>query len=221
MSTSNVDPLFGTLKRTGRFVWKHLTAVVAISVCWFVAALPIVTIGPATVGAYAAVLSLGERGHIDRSAVLGTVKTQFVHATLLALVPLAFAGVAVGYTVAYFSTGALATGLIALGAAYTAIYVSLLAVPTLIAVAKGSDPVSAITHGYLWTAEHAVAAVALGVVTAVLFVVTSLLTIAVILLFAGVAFAFHVEFVTGLDETTAPITGPDDATDHITTSMNQ
>lgn len=195
-----LDPLFRALKRTGTFVWDNLVSMIGISICWFLAVLPVVTIGPATVGAYRAVLSLKDRDTVDRAAVFDTVRSQFAHATLLALIPLVFAAITVGYVSAYVSTGAVTTGLVALVAAYATIYAGIVAVPTLIGVANGENPADAVIGGYLWTAEHAMAAVALGVVTAILFVVASLLTVAVALIFAGFVFAFHIEFVDSLSE---------------------
>ncbi len=195
--SSDLDPMYATLERTTRFVWDHLVSIIAISFAWFLAAVPLVTIGPATVGAYRAVLSLrdDETDGIDRSAVLETVREQFVHATLLAFVPFALLVVAVNYTLAYLASASVTAGLLALGCAYASFYAGLVAMPTLLGLATGKSAPAAVIDGYRWTAHHAVGAVAVGVVTAVLFVVSSLLTVAVVLLFAGVASTLHVEFV--------------------------
>lgn len=197
----STDPVYATARATAEFVWAHLVPVVGISVCWFLAALPVVTVGPATVGAYRAVLSLRETGSVDRDAILETVRRQFVHATLLGLLPLVLLAIAATYASAYLQTGALRAGLLGLAALYAAGYAWLVGVPTLVGLAEGESPTAALRDGYLWTARHGVGAVALGVVTAALFAVASLLTVAVALLFAGVAAAFHVEFVAGVDET--------------------
>lgn len=191
------DPLHAAIRSTGRFVWTNLVSVVVISLGWFLASLPIVTVGPATVGAYRAVLSLRADGAdgIDRDAVRTAVRTQFVHATLLGLVPLVLLAIAAAYAYAYLTTGTLASGLLALAGVYAAGYVWLVSVPAFVGLAAGEPVADAVTAGYCWTARHAVGAVALAAVTAALLVVSSLLTVAVALLFAGVAFAFHVEFV--------------------------
>ncbi|RDI70029.1 DUF624 domain-containing protein [Halopelagius longus] len=196
------DPLHATIQSTGRFVWANLVSVVLISVGWFFASLPVVTVGPATVGAYRAVLSLREDDGdgIDGDAVWTTVREQFVHATLIGLVPLAILAIAATYGVTYLTTGTLVSGLLALVGVYTAAYICLVWVPTFVGLAEGETVADAVTAGYRWTARHAVGAVALAVVTVVLFVVSSLLTVALALLFAGVAFAFHVEFVTAVSE---------------------
>ncbi|WP_408960326.1 DUF624 domain-containing protein [Natrinema sp. 74] len=200
------DPLHATIQSTGRFVWTNLVSVVVISLGWFLASLPIVTVGPATVGAYRAVLSLreGDIDGIDRDAVWTTVREQFVHATLIGLVPFVILAIAATYAYTYLTTGTLISGLLALIGGYTAIYLWLVSVPTFVGLAEGKSVVNAVTAGYRWTARHAIGAVALAVVTGTLFVVSSLLTVAVALLFAGVAFAFHVEFVTTVSETDWP-----------------
>ncbi|SEW14624.1 hypothetical protein [Natrinema salifodinae] len=198
----DVDPVYAAARRTTRFVWTHLVSVIGISLAWFLTALPIVTIGPATVGAYRAVLSLREDGadRVDREAVLATVRRQFVHATLLALVPVALVAIAANYALAYLATGTVAAGLLALCCTYAGLYAWLVSIPALLGVAAGESPTAALATGYRWTAAHPVGAVALGVVTVALFAVTTLLTVAVALLFAGVAFAFHVEFVAGVGD---------------------
>lgn len=194
-----LDPMYATVRTTARLVWDNLITLVGISLCWFVAALPIVTIGPATVGAYRAVLSLREDGRVDRDAVSETVREQFVHATLLGLVPVALLATAGAYGLAYLSSGVIASGLFALVGTYAGLYAALVAIPTFVGLAAGKSARAALKDGYWWTARHAVDAVALGVVTALLLVVTSLLTAAVALLFAGVAFTLHVEFVAETD----------------------
>ncbi|RKD95319.1 hypothetical protein [Halopiger aswanensis] len=198
--SSDLDPMYASLRRTTRFVWDNLVEVVQISLAWFLAALPIVTIGPATVGAYRAVLSLREgdgesADGIDWPAVLETVRAGFVHATLLSFVPLVLLVSAANYVLAYLASGSVTAGLLGLGCLYAGLYAGLVSMPTLLGLASGKPVLEAFADGYRWTARHAVGAVALGVVTVVLFVVSSLLTVAVAVLFAGVAFALHVEFV--------------------------
>ncbi|WP_239641015.1 DUF624 domain-containing protein [Natrialba taiwanensis] len=200
--SSGVDPLYAACRGTTRFVWDHLVSVIGISLAWFLASLPIVTIGPATVGAYRAVLLLREDGadRVDCEAVATTVRRQFVHATLLALVPLALLAVATNYTLAFLATGTVAAGLLALCCTYVGLYAGLVLVPTLLELAAGTSATAALAAGYRWTASHPVGAVSLGIVTGTLFLVTVLLTVAVALLFAGVAFGLHAEFIASVAE---------------------
>lgn len=204
---TNLDPMYASFERTGRFVWTNLVSIVLISVGWFLASLPVVTLGPATVGAYCAVLALRDEGRgIDRAAVLTTVRRQFVHATLLGSIPLVLFVIAANYVLAYLVSGTVVAGLFGLCCAYASLYASLVSIPTLLGLAEGKPASAALKDGVLWTAHHAVSAVALAVVTVLLFVLTSLLTVAVALLFAGIAFALHIEFISTVSsETQVPM----------------
>lgn len=198
---SNQDPLQATVQATGRFAWKHLLSIVAISTAWFFASLPIVTVGPATVGAYRAVLSLRADEGLNLDAVRVTVRSQFVHATLFGLFPVVLGVAVVHYGLAYLTTGATVAGILAVAGTYVTLYACLVFVPAFIAMAGGNSVTDSLWYGYRWTAQNAVETIVLGTVTAVLLAVTLLGTIAFVLLFAGVVAAFHIEFVTGTDDT--------------------
>lgn len=210
VARSDLDPLYVSLRSTGQFVWTNLISVVCVSVSWFLAALPLVTIGPATVGAYRALFLLRAGDGIDRVAVARTVRRQFVHATLIGLFPLAVLAIATAYAVAYARTGTLLFGGLALITLNVTIYAWITSVPTLVRLAEGEPATSALAMGVRWTIHHGVGAAVLAIVTAALFTLASLLTVAVVLLFAGVAFAFHIEFITGIPETDRLPTPPTD-----------
>jgi len=199
-SSAGQDPVQATAHATGRFVWDHLPSIVVVSVAWFLASLPVVTLGPATVGAYRAVLSLRAGDGLDRDAVRATVRSQFVHAALLGLFPLVLVGISVHYALAYLTTGAVVAGALAVAGTYVALYAMLVLVPTFVGLARGEDVTRALWDGYRWTARNAVETMVLGTVTVALLAITSLGTVAAVLLFAGVACAFHVEFLTGIDD---------------------
>lgn len=199
-SDAELDPLHATLQSTGRFVWDNLPSLVIVSVAWFFASLPVVTAGPATVGAYRAVLSLRAGDGLDTDATLKTVRRQFFHATLLGLFPLVVLLVAVNYSLVYLATGQLAAGALAAGGLYVALYVMLVLVPTFVGLAAGRPVDTALWDGYRWTARHVVGTIVLATVTVAVLALASLLTIALVLLFAGVACAFHVEFTTAIDD---------------------
>jgi len=194
------DPLQATLQSTGRLVWDSLPELVVVSVAWFLASLPVVTVGPATVGAYRAVLSVRAGDGLDVAAIRTTVRRQFVHATLLGLFPVVLGLAAVNYALAYLATGELLAGALALGGFYVVLYATLVLVPTFIRLASGADVATALWDGYRFTARHVVGTVVLGTVTVGLFALSSLLTVGVVLLFAGVACVFHVEFCTAIDD---------------------
>lgn len=198
--SSEQDPLQATVHDTGRFVWNHLPSVIAVSVAWFLASLPVVTVGPASVGAYRAVLSLRAGDGLDVDAIRQTLRTQFVHATLLGLFPLVVLGAAINYAFAYAATGELLAAGLAVGGVYLAAYAALVLVPTFIKLADGATLTTALWSGYRWTASHVVGTIVLGTVTVAIGALTAVGTVAIVLLFGGVACAFHVAFVTGVDD---------------------
>lgn len=194
--TVDVDPVHAALQATGSFVWTHLPRVVIVSVAWFLCVLPVVTAGPATIGAYRAITSIRETGRIELDAVAGTVRSQFVHATLLGLLPVVLVAMTATYAVTFLSTGRVLPGVLALGGLYATAYLCLILVPTFVGLAHGSDVSAAVTNGVLWTARNAVEAAVLGILTVAFFALSTIMTVALVLVFAGATFAFHVEYLT-------------------------
>lgn len=178
-----------------RFTYRHSLTLVGVSLAWFIAVLPVVTFGPATVGAYRAVVGLRERGSVDVRAVLATVRRQIVHSVLLGLLPLAFWGVSTFYAIQYSLTNETITLVLFLGAFYIGTYLAMVAIPAFVALAHGEPGYEAISFGYSWLREHVTLGLMTVVVTAIVALVLSLLTIAFPAFFGGVAATFHVEAV--------------------------
>lgn len=196
-------------KRTLRFVYHHSVPLVAVSVAWFVASLPVITVGPATLGTYAAVRSLRENGQVDREYVTRALRTNGLHAALLSFLPMAFIG-----TGSLYLGGAVTAGgfdpIIAVVSLYVGGYVAVALIPTFVMLADGNPPVAALKQAYVWTATNPASTMALVIVTVGLVVVTALSTIGFVLLFPALTFSYHVErLADGLDaekisETSAP-----------------
>lgn len=181
-------------KRTLRFVYRHSATLIAVSVAWFIASIPLVTIGPATLGAYAAIRSIRETGRLDGGAVVSAVRTNGVHAALLSALPVAFAAPGV----LSLRAGTAMEGpnpVIAVVGLYVAGYLVVALIPTFVAMSDGEAPTAALKQAYLWTAGDPTAALSLALVTAIVFAVTAVLTIGFVLLFAAVAFTYHIEYL--------------------------
>jgi hypothetical protein len=181
-----------TFVTTLKFVYRYSTALVAASVLWVLCSLPLVTVGPASLGVYSVVLSLRETGRVDRGRVVDTVRENLVPATLLGFLPVTFVGVAALYVVSGLTTGVVGTALTAV-ALYMGLYVGVLLIPTFVSMAAGVDPRTAVRESYLWLAGAPVTGLQLLLVTAVLLVATAGLSIGFVMLFAGLAGAYHVE----------------------------
>ncbi|WP_435159086.1 hypothetical protein [Haladaptatus sp. DFWS20] len=197
------DPDTPAHKRTIRFVYQHSTTLIIMSIVWFFVSLPVITLGPATLGAYSVVRSLRETGTIDRTRTVAVVRTNGIHAMLLALVPLVFVATAALYLRTGTPLGTLSM-VVAAVCMYAGGYLGIALIPAFIAMADGESPLAATKRGYMWVASQPVSTVSLAVVTAILFVATALLTIGFVLLFPALAFSYHVEVLTDdLAETTS------------------
>lgn len=182
------------------FVYRNSLSLAIVSVCWFLASLPIATIGPATLGAYVAIQGLrSDRNKIDHGRIGRILRTNGTASILFSGVPAAFGAVAVIYGVTALERGSIAGEALALVAAYVALYVGLALIPTYAALAHGDDPVDSLRYGLGWLVRHPTPALAMGLVTLVVLSLTALLTIAFIVAFAGVAFSIQLAVVDAVD----------------------
>jgi hypothetical protein len=179
---------------TLKFLYRHSTVLVPASVLWVICSLPLVTVGPASLGVYTLVLSLRETGQVDRERVVGTVRANVVPATLLGFLPVTFVGIALLYVVSGLATGIVGTALTAV-ALYGGLYVGVLLIPTFVSIAGGVEPRTALRESYVWLAGSPVTGLQLLLVTTVILVATLGLSIGFVLLFAGAAAAYHVEII--------------------------
>lgn len=171
---------------------------VLVSVLWFVCSVPVVTVGPATLGAYTAVASLREGYTIDSERVVSVVKRHGVSSVLLTGVPLILAVGSILYAREYLINQSVALLVLCVGTAYAAVYTGLVLVPTFVGLATGEDLGSALRNGFRWTASNATGVATIAMASLVTFIVTAVLTIAFALVFGGLIAAFHLE-VLGTD----------------------
>ena len=178
-----------------RSAYNHSSTMVVVSLLWVIASLPLITIGPATLAAYKAVLTLREEGEIDRDAVVSTLSQHWHNSVLLSGVFVAFAAITVGYATDYVLTGAVQSGALAVVTCYLTAHLSAVLVVAFVRLAEGNEVYDAVTSGYSWTATHPFDTVLLGFVSIGLFVVSAVLTVTVCLAFPFLLFAFHVAVV--------------------------
>lgn len=188
---SDIERLRLALGESGRFVYRHLTALVGVSIAWFVASIPLVTLGPATVGAYAAIRSLRETGHIDRGGVVRRVRATGIHAFLLSLLPVVPASAAALYAVDYLGTGSTASAALTVVCTYVALYGVLILVPAFVALSGGATVFEALRGGYAQTTGHPTLMLTTVLLTGAIVVATAALTIAFVVLFPTLAFSLH------------------------------
>lgn len=190
-SQSDVDRLGTSIKTTKISFYDHSSKLVLISVCWFLACIPLVTIGPATVGAYAGVAGVLDEQRFDYRQALRIARKQFVPSLVLGVFPAMFAVGALAFTLEFFTTGSPRAAILAVGSLYAAAFSVLVLIPTFVWLSRDVWVGTAIKRGYLWVVSHPTLALTTGIVTLVVFLVTAALTIGFVLLFGAVAFTFH------------------------------
>ncbi|EMA27033.1 hypothetical protein [Haloarcula japonica] len=181
------------LATAARQVYRHPLPMVAISVGWVLASIPLITIGPATLGAYRAVRSVREDGRIDRGAVRETLAAHWLDAVLFSGLLVVFPAIAVLYLGQYAATGAPLSGVLGAVGFYLTYHAWVVFALAFVSLADGADAVDAVTGGYRWSVENPVATVLVGIVTATLLIASAVLTIALPLVFPALAAAFHTE----------------------------
>lgn len=182
-----------------RSAYNHSSTMVIVSLLWVIASLPLVTIGPATLAAYKAVLTLRDEGQIDRDAVVATLSQHWHNAVLLSGVFVAFAAVTVGYATNYVLTGAVQSGILAVVACYLTVHLGAVLIVAFVRLAEGNAVYDAVRSGYSWTAMHPFDTVLLGFVSIGLFVVNVVLTVTVFLVFPFLLFTFHTAVIAERD----------------------
>lgn len=188
---SDSEVLGEALDELKGFVYANGAELTLVSVCWFFCSLPVVTVGPATLGAYTAIASLHESERINTRRVFTTVRNKLVGATLLGLFPVLLAGIALLYAFHYLTTGTLLAGVFALIGAYGAVFAVLVLIPTFVSLAHETPLSQALRQSYLWTVRSPTLTLTVGVITAITGCVLLVFVVAFPLLFAGVTFGFH------------------------------
>lgn len=178
-----------------RSAYHHSVATVVVSLAWFVASLPLVTVGPATLAAYAAVQSVREHGHVERGEVRDALAAHWHNAALLSGVFVVFTAVTVAYATQYLQTGAVSAGALAVVAGYLTAHLAAVLVVAFVRLSEGASVHEAVTSGYSWTVTRPFDTVLLGFVSVGLFAVSALLTVTVCLVFPFLLFTFHVAVV--------------------------
>ena len=186
-----IEAVHGAFGASFRFVVQHALSVVGVSLAWALASLPIVTVGPATLGAYAAVASLREQGSVDVGEVRQTVRDHGLDAFLLGGVVVIMAGISALYAVQFVRTEATIAGVLGVAGLYVTAFLVLVLVPTFVGLAAGVPLSEAVRTSYRWTISQSVAALSMLLLTGLLLVLSLVLTVAFVLVFPAVAAWFH------------------------------
>ncbi|WP_224450322.1 YesL family protein [Haloprofundus salilacus] len=199
----DAERLGKAIRQTGRFAYDNAFALVGVSLLWTLASLPVVTLGPATVGAYAAIRSLRADGHVDKRDVLATVRRQFLHATLLGVFPLLLGGVSLLYAAEFVRVGTTLALVLTVLSAYATFYTVLVLLPAFVALARGESALSALAEGRRRVSGQPTLSLAVALLTAAILVATALTTVGFAFLFPTLAFSLHAFLYDDLSDDTA------------------
>lgn len=177
----------------GKRIYRELPLFVIISICWFVASIPLVTIGPATLGAYTGIISLREESKIDVQRISQLVRSQLISSTAVGLFPIVIFVVTNLYFVEYLNSSSNFALLLAISGLYVTFYMYLVLIPTFVSMAYGMPFLVALREGYVVTSKRPLLSLGTGVATLALFAATAVFTIALALLFPALAFSLHLE----------------------------
>lgn len=197
-ANASVKRLGDGLSGTGTFVYNNSYWLVVISLVWTLSCLPVVTIGPATLGAYTAIRELAsDRNRVDATQVFRVVRQQAVPATALGLLPPLLLGLSASYL--YVLTRAFTPFRLAVLVLtfYSGIYLTLVMIPAFVGLSRGHSGREALRFGVQWVAANPTTSMLMGVLTLTLFLVTTVFTIAFVLVYAGFAFSMQVRLVEG------------------------
>lgn len=192
LSRTDVERLGHALSTTKSQVYRHASSLVPISVAWVLTSLPIITVGPATVGAYAAIGDVLRDHEVDYGHVLTVLKKQAVAAFVLSILPATSGLATILYFLEFTRTRTLLAGMMAMFSVYATVFLVLVLIPTFVALSEGDWIGTALKRGYLETVSHATLSLTMAFLTLVVFIATLLTTIGFVLLFAAAAFTFHI-----------------------------
>jgi len=200
MKDADSYTVYRSLFAAVRFFYDNGPRLVGLSVAWVLCSLPVVTIGPSTLGAYGAIISLRDDHSIQYDRVRDLLRRHGLSSVLLTGLPVLLAGTGALYVRRYFATRSTVALGLAIVTLYAAAYVALVLIPTFVELARGAALDQSVRAGVRWTASNAVGAVAMAMATLLLAVVAGALTVAFALVFAGIAFSLHIEVLASADE---------------------
>ncbi|SDN22522.1 Protein of unknown function, DUF624 [Halogranum gelatinilyticum] len=196
MANASVKRLGDGLSGTSRFVYNNSYWLVVISLAWTVSCLPVITIGPATLGAYTAIRELNsDRNRVNPTQVFRVVRRRAIPATVFGLLPPLFFGLSASYLYVLTLEFTILRLAIMVLTFYVGVYLSLVLVPTFVGLSQGQSGKDALRFGVQWVASNPTSSMTMGVLTLALLLTTTVFTVAFVLVYAGFAFSMQVRLV--------------------------
>lgn len=192
-----------SLRETGAFVYRHSAVLVVVSICWFIGSLPVVTAGPATLCAYAAIRSLRNEDR-EMTAVLSTLRRHGLNAALLGFVPGIVCVVTLLYFYKYLMTNSVEHLVFAIIGVYLFSFLSLVLVTTFVRLAAGSAFDEAVQDGYSWAVHDPLRSTMTMVTSGAIFLVGVISVVGLIIIIPAILFSFHTAIIQRSQSTMDP-----------------
>lgn len=181
-----------TVLQTARFVYEQSFKLMLISIGWFLCSLPMVTIGVATIGAYAAIVSLQETGDVNGPAVRRVVRETFVPALILGWIPGLLTVLWVLNVDRFVRTGEYLSLGLSFVTLYALLYGTLVLVGVYLELLEGCELWIAFKHSNVWVISNPVMSVLTAGASLAILIVTAVLTVAFVLLFPALTFSLQI-----------------------------
>lgn len=192
--SASTERFHRSLRQTGVFVYRHSAALVVVSICWCISSLPLVTVGPATLGAYSAIHSLRNEDR-EMMAVLGSLRRHGVNAALLGFVPVIVCVVTILYFYRYLTTSSVQHVILAIVGVYLLSFLSLVVLTTFTRLADGSEFDEAIKDSYAWVVNEPLLSTLTVLVSGVILLVGVISVVGLFIIVPAILFGFHTEVI--------------------------
>lgn len=193
MKNADTRTVYQSIVAAVRFFYQNGPRLVLISVLWFVCSLPVLTLGPTTLAAYTAIVTIRENGRIDTAEVRSIVSRHGLSTILLSGIPCVLGAITVIYARYYLTTSSTVSLILVVVTTYATIYSILILIPIFGSLATDHNLKNSVKLGIGWTVQNPIGSLSMGMATLFIFALTLILTIAFVVTFAGLSFSFHLE----------------------------
>ncbi|MFB9807100.1 hypothetical protein ACFFQF_18520 [Haladaptatus pallidirubidus] len=190
-----MDHFRRSFQRTGTFIFQHSISLVIISICWFVGSLPLVTSGPATLGAYSAIHSIRNGDRIETRMIRRTLRRHGLNATLLGFVPIIVGIITAIYFHQYIVTNSTFYIVFAIGGVYLFAFLLLISLTTFVRLSDGCTFVEAVKDSYGWVIHNPLLSMMIMLTSGVLLLIGIISIVGLVVIIPAILFSFHLEVV--------------------------
>lgn len=194
-ATTSTDQFRRSLRRTGGFIYHHSSSLVLISICWFVGSFPLITSGPATLGAYSAIRSMRNGDRIETKAIRRTLRSHGLNATLMGFVPVIVGVLTSAYFYRYIVTDATQYIVLSIVGVYLFSFLLLVSLTTFAFLSNEDTFFVAVSDSYGWVIQNPLLSTVIILTSGVLILIGIISIVGLIIIIPAALFSFHLEVI--------------------------